>query len=129
MLHYINDMDRIIRGEVIEMLDRLEKMGCDIQRIRDRFMGNQEFYEKCFRKFVNQRQIEYLGEVLAVNDIQEAFVVAHTLKGTLSNLELTPLVPIIAAMVETLRRGSVEGVQEQYDGLLEEWQVFRDLAQ
>ena len=110
------------------MLRELEELGCDIDRIKNRFMGDREFYEECFQDFVKSNQIEQLGEVLASGDIQEAFVLAHNLKGTLSNLELTPLVKIIIGVVEPLRQDSMKGVQEEYDKLLEAWQIFKKLS-
>lgn len=110
------------------MLRKLKELGCDIDRINNRFMGDQEFYEECFRDFVESNRIEQLGELLDAGDIQEAFGLAHNLRGTLSNLELIPLVEIIIGIVEPLRRGSMEGVQEGYDKLLKEWQIFKKLS-
>lgn len=110
------------------MLRELEEMGCNIDRIKNRFMGDREFYKECFQDFVRTNQIEQLGELLASGDAQEAFVLAHNLKGTLGNLELTPLVKIIIGVVEPLRQGSMEGVQEAYHELLEAWQIFKKLS-
>lgn len=110
------------------MLRELEKLGCDIDGIESRFMGDQDFYEECFQDLVKSNQIEQLGEFLASGDTQEAFVSAHNLKGILGTLELTPLVEIIISIVESLRQDSMKGVQEKYDKLLETWQVFKKLS-
>lgn len=110
------------------MLRELKEMGCNIDRITNRFMGDWEFYQECFQDFVKTKQIEQLGELLTAGDTQEAFVLAHNLKGTLSNLELTPLVKIIVGVVESLRQGRMDGVQEAYDELLETWQIFKKLS-
>lgn len=110
------------------MLKELEELGCDIDGIQSRFMGDHELYEECFQDLVKSNQIEQLGELLASGDTQEAFVLTHSLKGTLGTLELTPLVKIVININESLRRDSMKGVQEEHDKLLEKWQIFKKLS-
>jgi len=51
--------------------------------------------------------------------ITDAFVNAHGMKGTASNLGLVPIANILSKIVEPLRAGKTDGVMEQYDQLCE----------
>ena len=52
------------------------------------------------------------------SDLIAAFDAAHTLKGVLSNMGLTPLYDCVSAIVEPLREGRFDDTAEEYARLL-----------
>lgn len=109
------------------MLDCLRELGCDTDGAMERFLEDEDFYWECFDKFVEDGEIESLGQLLLVNDVEEAFSTAHSLKGTLGNLGLTPLYDIMVTIVEPLREGRIDGVPEKYENLIKKWSLFKGL--
>ena len=55
------------------------------------------------------------------NDITKAFEAAHSLKGTLGNMGLTPMYEIIIQIVEPLRDGNIDGIAEKHQLLMEKY--------
>lgn len=105
----------------------LREMGCDMEETMERFMDDQEFYVECFHKFIEDKELEALGKMIESGDIEESFAQAHTLKGTLGNLGLTPLYNQMAVIVEFLRKGDMKQALEQYQPLMREWERYKDL--
>lgn len=108
------------------MINQLREMGCEMDSTMKRFMNDQEFYIECFDKFVNDREIEQLREVLDTKNVQQAFDYAHQLKGTLSNLGLIPVLDQLSEIVEILRAGSWDGIEQQYQKLLDIWNEIKN---
>ena len=74
-----------------EFLDRLKNWGCDVDGAMERMLNDEEFYMECLQQTADDAEFEKLGEVLARRDVQASFDAAHTLKGVLANMGLTPL--------------------------------------
>lgn len=51
---------------------------------------------------------------MARQDVKDAFLAAHTLKGVCLNLGFSNLTPSAVALTEILRAGSFDGAAEQY---------------
>ncbi len=104
-----------------QLLEKLKCMDCDIDGAMSRFLDNEEFYVRCLKKMLLDPSFALLGEALRDGDVDKAFHHAHTLKGVVANMGLTPLYDLIVRIVEPLRAGHME------DGLLDAYQ--RVLAQ
>ena len=90
------------------MLETLEQWGCETEKTMERFLD-----EKC---------------ELDEGRITDAFVNAHGMKGTASNLGLVPIANILSKIVEPLRTGKTDGVMEQYDQLCVIWKKYATLC-
>lgn len=77
----------------------------DIPSAKERFMGNEAMYKKFLYQLPEKNMLGELDEKLAASDAQEAFKVAHTLKGLAGNLSLNHLMEVIGDVVEPLRGG------------------------
>ena len=86
-----------------EFREIFEVYGADYNSTMARFMGKEAMY----LKFLEQQ------------DYEAAFAAAHTLKGVVGNMGLTPLFNAVCAIVEPLRKREAP---EDYNGL---YQVIR----
>ena len=111
------------------LLDKLKVMGCDIDGAMGRFLDNEAFYEKCFGKMLQDPAFEALGIALKAGSVEDASHQAHTLKGVLANMGITPLYDIVVQIVEPLRKGDLSAdpmgryehlmqAKEEYPGLV-----------
>jgi HPt (histidine-containing phosphotransfer) domain-containing protein len=70
---------------------------------------------------IADENFEMLGEAVKENDVTKAFEAAHSLKGTLGNMGLTPMYEIIIQIVEPLRDGNIDGIAEKHQLLMEKY--------
>lgn len=92
------------------LLDELKDWGCDVDGAMERFMGDEELYRICLHSVLSDKSFGGLCEALQRNDVDEAFDHAHTLKGVLANMGLTPMFDITVRIVEPLRAGNSENL-------------------
>lgn len=86
-------------------LESLKAYGADTDDALARCMNNEDFYLMLVNKSLDDGNYEKLKEKLAEKNYEEAFSVAHALKGVVANLSLTPLVEPISEITEGLRAG------------------------
>ncbi|MDE6568536.1 MAG: Hpt domain-containing protein [Lachnospiraceae bacterium] len=111
----------------MSMTNILQEMGCEMEETMERFMDDQEFYVECFHKFIEDKELENLGVIIESGNIDDSFTKAHTLKGTLGNLGLTPLYDQMVVIVEFLRKGDMQQASERYHLLMREWERYKYL--
>jgi chemotaxis protein histidine kinase CheA len=95
-------------------LTKLRAMGCDVDGAMERFLEDEAFYFECYDKAMQDPCFDLLEEDLENHDVKSAFENAHTLKGVIGNLGLTPLLEMMTQIVEPLRVGEDEGMIEKY---------------
>lgn len=81
-----------------------EAYGADYQSTMNRFMGNEALYLRLLDMLFQDTNLQRLGDALDTNDLPGAFAAAHTLKGVVGNMGLTPLYNAVCAVVEPLRK-------------------------
>lgn len=101
-----------------KILDELRNWGCDVENALERFVGDEDLYVMCLNTVLMDKSFEGLAEALRGNSIQEAFDYAHTLKGVLANMGLTPMYDITVKIVEPLRVGDSNNLMPIYEELL-----------
>lgn len=101
----------------------LEQHGFDVAGTMKRFLNNEQLYKKCLKKFLADESMEKLKEACMANNTEEAFKVAHTMKGFISNLGMEKLHQVLTPMVEKLRAGSM--LEQEEVKLLED--VYREM--
>lgn len=100
------------------MIEELKAWGCNTADALERMVGDEEFYRECLLDIPSEPCFEQLGQALRDGDTLAAFDAAHTLKGVLSNLGLTPMYDTVVSIVEPLRAGRGDGLMEPYQQLL-----------
>ena len=81
--------------------------GADYNSTMARFMGKEAMYLKFLDMLFKDDNLEKLGTALEQQDYEAAFAAAHTLKGVVGNMGLTPLFNAVCAIVESLRKREV----------------------
>ncbi len=111
----------------MSMTKVLQELGCEMDETMERFMDDEEFYVECFRKFIEDRELETLGDIIESGNLDKSYTQAHTLKGTLGNLGLVLLYDRMGIIVECLRKGDMQHASEHYQLLMEEWKRYKNL--
>lgn len=102
-----------------KVINALKEWGCDVDGAIERFIGDIELYETCLKTVLSDKSFTGLGEALKRDDVKEAFDHAHTLKGVLANMGLTPMYDITVRIVEPLRVGNSENLLLVYEELMQ----------
>ena len=111
------------------LLNELRERGCDVEGALTRFLNKEDFYAKCYKKFLDDPAFAALDEALKAKDADAAFRHAHTLKGLTANMGLTPLYDIIVKIVEPLRGGLYsDDLLEKYDVMMQELETYRRIG-
>lgn len=91
-----------------EVKDELINIGIDLDSALERFLGNEDMYERFLRQFVTDEYFDILIKACDDNNCEEAFKASHTLKGLCGNLSINSLFDIISNQVEYFRSGDFE---------------------
>ena len=97
-------------------IDDLKNYGANTDEALSRLMGNEAFYLALIPRIFDDRNFEALYSGIAEGDLDKAFEAAHSLKGVLGNLELTPILKPMIEITELLRNKE----QIDYSPYLEE---------
>lgn len=116
-------------AEIEYLLQSLRTWGCDIDGALDRFLGEKELYQSCLCALINDTTFVELGRALQEKNVQSAFEAAHTLKGVLANLGLTPMFEVVVKLVEPLRAGEVTGLYGFYQELVQMKENLKELME
>lgn len=106
------------------LTNELSEHGCDMQITLERFLGDEDFYEKCLCEMLNDASFDELGKALEAGNVKVAFESAHTLKGLSANMGLDSMLDIVVELVEPLRNGIIDGLDAIYLKLMEEKKVY-----
>lgn len=110
--------------------DCFEEYGADYQATMNRFMNNEAFYLRLLNMLFADDTMEQLGNALEDGDKDDAFQAAHTLKGVVGNLGLTPFYDTLCKILEPLRAGEErDDYPALYEAVCTEYQraeVFRE---
>ncbi len=110
------------------LTDELSRYGCDMNTTLERFLGDEDFYEKCLIEMLDDSSFEQLGVALEKKDVKTAFESAHTLKGLAANMGLDSMLDIVVELVEPLRNGMIDGLDITYKKLMAEKKAYDDIV-
>ena len=107
-----------------ELFEKLRQAECDVDGALARFLDDEELYVQFYGELLKDEAFAKLGEAIDNGKTYEAFEYAHTLKGIIGNMGLTPLFETVCDIVEPLRINTLDGVKEKYDELLKQRETF-----
>lgn len=99
-------------------IEMLGVWGCDIKGAMARMLDDEEFYLDCLESIPEDANFEELKETVKAKDAKRAFDCAHTLKGVLANVGITPMYEKAVEIVEPLRAGECENLEGKVEELL-----------
>ena len=102
----------------------LKSVGVNIDEARERFMDNDLFMDKCFKMFIQDKNFIKLKEGVLNNNIEEAFIAAHTLKGVCGELSIYKLGGIVCQMSYMLKGGDIKSASEIMPEALYEYEML-----
>ncbi|MEG0824717.1 MAG: Hpt domain-containing protein [Oscillospiraceae bacterium] len=111
-----------------DFLVHLKDYGGDMEGAMVRFVGDTDLYKTCFATFLADVAFPDLGIALQAADYKRAFECAHTLKGVVGNMGLTPLYTVICHMVENLRSQDYSQLDTDYAEILRQLEFLKTLA-
>lgn len=88
-----------------EFKEVFEEYGADYSSTMARFLGNEGMYLRFLDMLFQDETMQQLGSALDSEEYDAAFAAAHTLKGVVGNMGLTPFYNAVCAIVEPLRAG------------------------
>ena len=86
-------------------MDALRAFGANTDEGVARCFGKEDFYLRLVKMVVtqNQKDFDQLAAAIGAGDLAAAFDAAHSLKGVLGNLSLTPIFAPVSEITEQLR--------------------------
>lgn len=106
--------------------EKLMAVGIDYDEAIKRFAGATELFEKFLKEMAIMKVIEPLKKALADGNVEEAFAVAHTLKGNFGNMSAKPLYEKITPIAEELKKGNLDEAKKLYMLLEQEYNVVSE---
>ena len=100
-------------------------IGGDYKGVMER-LPSADFIRRFALKFLQDDSFPNLKKALEAQDAPTAFRAAHTLKGVCQNLGFSNLYAPTYTLTETLRAGQLEGTQEQFARVEEQYQCTMD---
>ena len=108
-------------------LDMLKELGADTASGMARCIDNEEFYLKMVNMALQDPSFDQLKEAIDAGDLDTAFERAHSLKGVMGNVALTPLFEPISEITEELRARNDIDYSGYLDRIFTELEKFRSL--
>ena len=84
-------------------IESVRKYGANVDEGLQRCVNNEQLYLTLVNRFLDQNTFPDLKAAIQANDLEKAFHIAHSLKGVIGNLSLSPLYDVIYQMTELLR--------------------------
>lgn len=84
-------------------IENLRKYGANVDEGLQRCINNEQLYLTLVNRFLDQNTFPDLKAAIQDHDLEKAFHIAHSLKGVIGNLSLSPLYDVICQMTELLR--------------------------
>lgn len=101
-------------------IDTLRDLGADVESGLGRCLNNEAFYLRLVKMALEDASFDKLAAAVDGGDAKGAFEAAHSLKGVLGNLSLTPLYKPASEITELLRGGTEADVSAQMAELREQ---------
>ena len=110
-------------------IEKLSAYGADVKEGVARCMGMEDFYLQLVEMMFEDENFAALEKAVAEGDAARAFDAAHSLKGSLGNLELTPVAKPLKEITEKLRgqdtMPDIADLYQQYKEALEELKALQ----
>ena len=95
-------------------IDVLREFGADVDDGLERCLDDEEFYLELVPGALEESYYKSIDDLIKQEAYMQAFEVAHSLKGILANLALTPILNPVSEITEGLRASK----EMDYSGLV-----------
>jgi HPt (histidine-containing phosphotransfer) domain-containing protein len=87
-------------------IEALKEYGANTEAGLVRCMGSEAFYLRMVGMILKDPAFDKLFAAVENGDVKEGFEAAHALKGSVGNLELTPILEPVCTLTEIFRAGN-----------------------
>lgn len=94
-----------------QLSEKLAPYGIDYDDAMDRFGGNADLFKRLALKYLDDDRFARLTAAMQVDDFDEAYRQAHSLKGTAGNLSFAKLYNVTSEICINLREGEYAAAQ------------------
>ena len=98
-----------------EAKQKLIDAGVNFNAGMTRFMNKEDIYLKFLKRIEGDENFNLLRQKINEGNAKGAFEVAHTIKGVCANLSIDGINAVVDPMVEILRSGSLENVEQMME--------------
>ncbi len=95
----------------------LSTYGVNIENVMDRFMNNEDIYERFLKKFLDDPNYKLLEQSLIDKNYEDALSSSHTLKGVCGNLGMDTMFKLLEKMVADIRAEDYSNLDSQFEAL------------
>lgn len=110
----------------MSLIEELKLLGADTDDAIVRFMDNSELYERMLKKLPKVIEDAPVMRYVESGDLDAALANAHTLKGVVGNLSITPLYNNYTEIVKLFREEKPEKAKELLTDTIKIQQDFLD---
>ncbi len=107
-------------------LDALRAYGANVDEGMGRCLNDEPFYPEMVSMALADGNFDKLRAAMDAGDARTAFVAAHSLKGSVGNVALTPIYEPVCALTEALR--GADAPVDGADALAEQIMAAREKA-
>ena len=108
-------------------IDTLKAFGANTDEGVARCAGKPDFYLRLVNRVPGDANFEKLADAIARNDLDAAFDAAHSLKGVVGNLSLTPIFTPVSEITESLRARKEMDYSPLLSEILAKWEELKAL--
>ncbi len=110
-------------------IENLKNFGANVDDGLRRCINNENVYLKLVNKAIeNQKILDSLTQAINDHNLDEAFEMAHALKGIFLNLALTPILEPLSEMVDLLRNKTDTDYSPYLEAIKKKIEELRNLA-
>lgn len=102
----------------MSLMEELIESGVNVDEALERFMNNAALYERMLGKLVDAVNSTEVMPAFEAQDYETALTNAHTLKGVMGNLSITPLYSAYTDIVRLLREDKPEQARKVLEEVL-----------
>lgn len=106
----------------MDFQEAMTQLQVDEKTLLNRFSGNRALMERFIRKFSQDQTYTELCEAKRADNADGMLRAAHTLKGITGNLGMDSLYRLCSRMVEDLRAGHMEHLEERFASIQQEYE-------
>ena len=99
-------------------IEKLKEYGADTKQGMSRCADNETLYLRLVGVTVKELSKGELGEALDAGNLDDAYYIAHKLKGGVTNLALTPIAGPLCELTELLRNKTPGDYKSLYDEII-----------
>ncbi len=110
-------------------VENLKNLGVNTDEGLARCINNEQFYLMLVGKALNDDGVARLDAAIKSGNLDEGFEAAHSLKGVLGNLSLTPLYDAVVEITELLRARTQTDYAPYMEKILSLYHALKELCE